>query len=311
MAKSRPAENLHEEALRPVKAAPVGIVATMSVSEACAAIVRTSLVHLQANERGVLSGAHPEFLHQMRVALRRLRSVIAVFPKTERSAFLTGELRWLSGRLSEARDWDVFMLETLPQVRESLPEVQGLDEVSRRCQRRRRAAWRMAQRTVASARYTAFIQALQQETWVSVDPGAGNGSEPVDLCGYATDVLRGRYAKVSKRGESLHKHRWKELHELRIAVKKLRYPVEFFAPLFNAHRARELRTHLTALQNVLGLINDGVTTQQLLRAANVAGTPQLGLAVGMIAGWAEGRAIAQRSRLDAEWGTFRGTKVFW
>ncbi|MGQ0525429.1 MAG: CHAD domain-containing protein [Betaproteobacteria bacterium] len=311
MAKSRPAENLHGPALRPVKAAPVGIVATMSVAEACAAIVHTALVHLQANERGVLSGAHPEFLHQMRVALRRLRSAIAVFPGTEHSAFLTGELRWLSGRLSAARDWDVFMLETLPQVRESLPEVPGLDEVSRLSQRRRRAAWRMAQRTVASARYGALIQALRQELWRGVDAGADNGSEPVDLRSYATEVLRRRYAKVSKRGESLHKHRSKELHQLRIAIKKLRYPVEFFAPLFNAHRAREVRTRLTALQNVLGLINDGVTTPRLLRAARISDTPQLGLAAGMIADWAEGRAMAQRSRLDAEWGTFRGTKVFW
>lgn len=311
MAKSRSAENSHDPAQRPVKAAPVGIVATMSVAEACAAIVRASLAHLQANEQGVLSGAHPEFLHQMRVALRRLRSAIAVFPETERSAFLTGELRWLSGRLSAARDWDVFMLETLPQARESLPDVEGLNEVSRRCQRRRRAAWRTAQRTVASARYRALIEALQQETWMGVDTGADNGSEPVDLRRYATDVLRRRYAKVGKRGESLRKHRWNELHDLRIAIKKLRYPVEFFAPLFNAHRTRELRTRLTALQNMLGLINDGVTTQQLLRAAHVTDTPQLGLAAGMIAGWAEGRAIAQRSRLDAEWSIFRGTKVFW
>src|SRR5262249_12657727 len=61
------------EPAAPVKARPAALSPDMTVNDAFKAVLWASLAHLQANERGMLEGADPEYLHQMRVALRRLR----------------------------------------------------------------------------------------------------------------------------------------------------------------------------------------------------------------------------------------------
>lgn len=298
----------------PVKAAPVAIVATMSIAEAYAAIVEGALAHLEANEGGVLSGVHPEFLHQLRVALRRLRSAFSVFPDTDRSGHLAAEMRWLAAQIGGARDWDVFVFETLPLARKALPGSDAISEIRRRTMPLRRAAWRKARRAMATERYQALKHGLRQSACTVPDAAPGRSVKietQSDLPHYAALVLRRRYAKVRRRGRSLSRQGWDELHTLRIAVKKLRYPVEFFFPLFDTDRARQLRSRLTALQDVLGLINDSATTQQLLDSAIRADTPELARAVGTVAGWAEGRSSALRRELNSAWKAFRDTKVFW
>src|SRR5262249_44419213 len=67
------------ESLAPVKSRPPTLATEMSVDDAFTAVIWASLAHLQANERGMLAGEDPEYLHQMRVALRRLRSAFSVF----------------------------------------------------------------------------------------------------------------------------------------------------------------------------------------------------------------------------------------
>jgi len=61
----------------------------------------------------------PEFIHQLRVALRRLRSALRVFKPAAQVRF-GAELKWLTGVLGEARDWDVLVAETLAATAEKL-----------------------------------------------------------------------------------------------------------------------------------------------------------------------------------------------
>ena len=84
------------------------------------------IAQMQANEEGLLKGKDPEYLHQLRVGLRRLRAA----SRARRSrrgkqalAAVAEELRWLQNTLGPARDWDVFMSETFPPLaRTSMPE---------------------------------------------------------------------------------------------------------------------------------------------------------------------------------------------
>ena len=92
-------------------------------------MVFTCIAHLQANERGLLETDDAEYLHQARVALRRLRSALSVFNRAfPRASFeqQIAELRWLGGFLGPARDWDVFATETLPAVCAAFPGEAGL-----------------------------------------------------------------------------------------------------------------------------------------------------------------------------------------
>lgn len=299
----------------PVKAAPARLVPTMNVAEALALIVQAGTAHMQANERGVLSGGDPEFLHQMRVALRRLRSVLSIYPETDTSSHLAAEMKWLAGRLGTARDWDVFLFETLPSVCRSVPEVSGRSEIRDQTRRLREAAWRKARDAVASNRYKALRSCLDKTKFRGVlsavrDTDVERALQE-NVRRYAVAVLQRRYATVCKRGRSLHKQSSSEIHALRIAIKKLRYPLEFFYSLFDPPRTQALRTRLTALQDTLGLMNDGAVTRQLLRGHFRGRDPKFAWAIGVIAGWVEGRSYALRHEVDGAWKAFRGTEVFW
>src|SRR5207344_41549 len=92
----------------PVKAIAPALQPAMTVTQAFRTIVFSCIAHLQANERGLLETDDPEYLHQARVALRRLRSALSVFNRAfPRALFeeLVVDLRWLGSCLGPARDW--------------------------------------------------------------------------------------------------------------------------------------------------------------------------------------------------------------
>ena len=119
---------------KPLKAPPSPVAAGMTSNSAFKALVLTCLAHYTANQRGMLAGADPEYLHQMRVALRRLRSVFSTFGPLFPAAVLeppVAETRWLARILGAARDRDVFVAETLPPVRARYAQHRGIAALAR------------------------------------------------------------------------------------------------------------------------------------------------------------------------------------
>jgi CHAD domain-containing protein len=103
-----------------------------------------------------------------------------------------------------------------------------------------------------------------------------------------------------------------ELHELRIAVKKLRYSIDFFAGLFTADAVRTLRSRLSRLQDILGTINDASTMQSLLAQGYGGGRAAAAAeGRGILLGWSAGRAEALRTDLNRAWKAFRRSRTFW
>ena len=100
------------------------------------------LDHLLRNERAGRAG-DAEGIHQMRVAMRRLRAVLATFapllpPQPRRWA--SDELRWLADVLGEARDLDVFASSLLAPARAGLPASSEFERLAKAIERRRRSA---------------------------------------------------------------------------------------------------------------------------------------------------------------------------
>src|SRR5690606_12993673 len=82
-----------------------------------------------ANEPVVCRGDDPEGVHQMRVGLRRLRSLFTVFAPVLPAAqtdYFKSELKWLASELGAARDYDVFRDEILRPVHACFPEAPGM-----------------------------------------------------------------------------------------------------------------------------------------------------------------------------------------
>jgi CHAD domain-containing protein len=226
------------------------------------------------------------------------------------------ELRWLGAALGPARDWDVFVTETLPPIRAAYPDRGALSVLAEQCMRLRAAAQREARRALRSRRYQRMMVGLASwlatQGWREHVQGemAAVLDMPVRL--YAQAELERRYERVRKRGRRLEALTAEELHALRIAIKKLRYSLDFFAALFETEPVRQLRARLSRLQDVLGTLNDSATLPRLLEslAYDVGGTAAAE-ARGLLLGWSAGRADALRGDLNRAWKAFRRSETFW
>ena len=101
----------------PRKARPIRFAPHVSGAVAFRTIAGSCLAHFTENRPAALAGIDDEGIHQARVALRRLRSALVLFEDytgTAASRAFQGTLRDMARVLGEARDWDVFLSETLP-----------------------------------------------------------------------------------------------------------------------------------------------------------------------------------------------------
>ena len=307
------------EQMGPVKAQAAVLDPRMTIGDAFKAVMWASLAHLDANEGGLLAGEDPEFLHQMRVALRRLRSALGVFsppvPESETEP-LAREMKWLASCLGPARDWDVFTTETLPPIEGEFGAHGELQAFSARCADLRRRANAKARRAVRSLRYQRLI--LRLAAWIAAEawrpaPQGGAGDvlqKPVTEL--AAAVLERRYQQARRRGRRLAERSPAELHRLRIAIKKFRYATDFFATLYEGRAARDTLKRLGELQDILGAMNDAATVAGLMRQG-FAGTrgKRVLEARGILLGWSRGRAVTLRRELKRAWRAFRTAERFW
>lgn len=303
----------------PVKARPAALNSAMSVNDAFRAVMAANLAHLLANERGLLASADPEYLHQMRVALRRLRSALDVFspPLPElKIAPAAGGLAWLASRLGLARDWDVFMTDTLPPIEARFRARPGLRALRARCTRLRRRAGANARRAVRSSRYRRLTRTLSawlaSEGWLTRLDNSARAALQAPVGDHARAVLEARYRRVRKRGRGLDELSAAELHRLRIAIKKFRYAADFFSGLYRGKPVREALRRLSRMQDILGAMNDAATAAELaVKGCGDARDGNLLEARGMLLGWSRGRAAALKRELKNAWTIFRDAEKFW
>ena len=246
----------------------------MSVSEAFAAVAWETLRQMQANEEGTLEGADAEFLHQMRVALRRLRSTFSAFSRAlppDCDAKVKSDLRWLGSRLGPARDWDVFVTETLPSVVLRCGDNAGVRAAC--CPQRRgaaTAAQREVRRALRSRRYPAgdarpLVLARVPSVAATARTRAARAGLRRPVRAYAQSELEaplraGEKARAQARASSTRRAGTSCASRSRSsAIRSI-----------SSHRcstpeaSRALRARLARLQDILGTMNDAATLQRLL-----------------------------------------------
>jgi CHAD domain-containing protein len=130
---------------------------------------------------------------------------------------------------------------------------------------------------------------------------------------FAGRVLTRLHRKALQRGAQFRHLHPEARHQLRIALKKLRYTTEFFQGLFDrGDQAKDYLTCLSALQDALGHENDATMTQPLLAALPLdAVTPEVQMAVGALMGWQARDRIAVRAPLRGYWRRFKSIQPFW
>jgi inorganic triphosphatase YgiF len=307
---------------RPALAQEVPLPDGIDAAGAMAAIVCNCLRQIEANADGLLADDDPEWVHQMRVGVRRLRSCFALARRHLPPAAIghvEDDLRWLAAALGPARDLDVFTLETLPAMHDaSRHAVAGasafedaLGPLESRARTQLTTARREARDAVASKRFTRLLLAGGA---LAATPrlGAPEGSAEAALLAepateFAAKVLARRHRKLAKGIERLVAMAPGERHRMRILAKRLRYATEFFAPLFPGRRARAYRKALADLQAVLGRLNDAAVATAL--AAELGDPASPGAA--MVAGWAAAQGEGAAKTLDRVQRAFVDADPFW
>jgi inorganic triphosphatase YgiF len=206
--------------------------------DALARLASVAFEQVVANAEGVLASADPEYLHQLRVGLRRLRSLFAAFRALDpRPGAVRRRLRPFGSVLGASRDWDVFA-----------GSLRSLPPAAKKARAKARAL-------IASPEFQQAIVRILR--WIEDAPWR-TSAEPLD-----------RFAARSL--DRLHRKAVKEIdwddagqrHRRRVRVKRLRYAADAFADCFPSARTRRYLAALERLQDGFGELNDIAVARRL------------------------------------------------
>ncbi len=300
-----------------VKATPLVLGDAPTLADAFRAIARNCLHHLLSNQLALVDQGDGEAVHQMRVALRRLRSALKIFRPLvagPQLAPLREEIGWLLGQLGPARDAEVFLTEIIAPVADSHADHDGLNTLRAYWQAECRTDLAAAREAAGTPRFTRLL--LDLGAWVEAGdwctdpalPGFALGGEP--LAPFARRVLKRLARRLAKQGgKRLSRLAPAELHRTRILGKQMRYAGEFFAPLYRKSAVKDTLALLGRLQDALGELNDIAVAAPRLAACHHLG--ETAWAAGMVAGWHEARRPRLIARADELWADLRRRKKFW
>lgn len=297
----------------PVKGAAPKISATGTLPEMLQRLIWSCLLHLQNNLRGAMTSEDAEYLHQMRVALRRLRVVlrmVARFRADEQLGVLNDEVTALCVALGRIREWDVFIAETLEPMRTRMPGHAGLQALLSISEQHRAACYD-DMRNEAQARDLQRL-ILRLALWMN-GPYWQEGDEGgPQLRDFATAQLRKLSRRFVRSALHLDQLEVERLHALRISAKKLRYSAEFFASLYGKRKAHAFLSALGGVQEVLGQINDIAVAHRLLD--ELANIPELSThqeAIALAKGWIAHGLSHQLAVLQKTVRRFDEQAAFW
>jgi CHAD domain-containing protein len=263
-----------------------------------------------------------EGVHQLRVALRRLRAAMSAFGDAFATApieDLRARAKALADKFGATRELDVFASELLPCVEQTAATRPGLPSLRLALEGLREESWNDAVALVNSEGFTGFLLDLagcaETRCWredALPEQLAEFARPAIDL---AREALDERDRKARKRAKHLARLETQERHRLRIALKKLRYSAEFFAPLFPDKDVGLYLKRLGKAQDDFGALNDAATAESVLHRIMDHAGPEAGAdlreGVAFVAGWHESRVEPIWDQAKRRWKRFAKTEPFW
>jgi triphosphatase len=275
--------------LNAVKATDVALEMGMTSIAVFRSTVFSCLSQLQGNERGVRETDAPEFIHQARVAMRRLRSAIRLWRPLLPAEYVSQfDPRWrtLANQLGDTRNWDVFITELLPPICKAFPDHPDLKQLVSAANSHLTECRKAAKSAMIS---TTYSQLLLEFTAATI--ALAENKKP-RLAAFAPRSLSKRAKRVAALAIETRDSNPEARHALRIALKRLRYAIEFFAPLFPARRLQRYHQSAAGLLDLLGRMNDSTVAQHLI----VEAAP--GHHSDLVCGWLAGRNDLMLAQLD-------------
>jgi CHAD domain-containing protein len=227
---------------------------------------------IRAHHAGACTG-DAEAVHQVRVAITRLRAAVAFFAPVVADAEwlrLKREIAWLNGPLGDARDSDV----VAEYARRKKYRAWARAVIGEQLQQRQLQDHRRLVRCLRSARTRRLIAAIKR--WAMQGGWLKRYKRRKDaeaLPSYCEGELGRWHARLVRKGKRLEKLGDERRHRLRIRAKRFRYMIEALTetvPLWNRGKCRDLHRPAKRLQRALGDMRD------LERLANLGGAGKPG-----------------------------------
>ncbi|MDZ4669505.1 MAG: CHAD domain-containing protein [Phototrophicales bacterium] len=252
-----------------------------TMAEAGRKILLQDFVKMLSKDEGVRVGEDIEFVHDMRVATRRMRSAFRIFEdyyKSKPVRPFIAQLRELAQTLGAVRDLDV-LVDDFSRYQGQLVEQEAqeaLVHVVEKLEAKRQKARRKLVAYLDSKSYRRFIKTYSAFL-TSPGKSAKGNDEPTPTPYQVRHVLPvmvyDHLATVRAYDTVLEDAEVNTLHALRIEFKRLRYSIEFFAPVLGLSIEKFVE-EMKQIQNYLGRLNDVVVAQ--IRLKNLEENGDLG-----------------------------------
>jgi inorganic triphosphatase YgiF len=240
--------------LVPVHARPADLAPAMNPAQGAAAVLGAALAQLLANAEGVARSDDPEFVHQLRVALRRARSGLRTFRPVlgkARERELREALRWITSIAGRARDLDVFAMQTLPAMAKATATPLDDPGLARRLHAARQRARMELVEAIAAPRFARAVLGMGR---LARAPSARDSHERLDR--FCASRLAKAERAVRREADGFAALDAAARHRLRIRAKRLRYALDACGGLFGAKRVKRYTSVLSEMQDALGDAND-------------------------------------------------------
>lgn len=257
-----------------------------------------------------------EGVHQMRVELRRFRAIERVFRKAlgedQTLSRLAARAKMIARNLGPARDWDVFIGETLSFAARQDYAPGGFSALRARAHALRADAWARASAVIGDLEFSQFLLDLVEAAHTSPWCDDGNAKAlSLPARAFAAKALDRTWRKTRKTARDMDPDNLAARHPLRIALKKQRYAVQLFRSLYPKDVRKPYMAAMSTLQEAFGAVNDAVVAQGLADEAALGAGPEAVRAAGFISGFHAARAEAAAQEIDAAWAQFEAMTPFW
>ncbi len=282
--------------------------------EALQAMLAAIAVRIIRIQEPLLDIRAVEGVHQMRVALRRFRAIERTFRRaidTDTLYALTRRARAIAHGLGPARDLDVFLGETLPDVFSRYHTPPGANTMRAKAEAMRAAAWADAHAIIADKSFTHFVLDLLEAGVLAPWRAAANKKGRGALYAFAPGALDKALKRARKAEAAMDRTELAARHPLRIALKKQRYAAQMLAPLYPREARKPYMRALSRLQEALGAVNDAVVAQRLAEETGTEAGLTAIRAAGFVSGFKAAEAEAAAAEIDRAWEIFDKTPPFW
>ncbi|MEM7059570.1 MAG: CYTH and CHAD domain-containing protein [Pseudomonadota bacterium] len=304
----------------PRKAVKVVLPSAATIEGAAIQILSEGLSHYLPNLPLLLETDNPGGPHQVRVALRRLRSALSAFRgPLGRDVLATWAIhaRDIAAAAGRLRDLDVLGEELLQPMADENPGEPGFAALVQAVAKRRERVQAEVRRDLSGPEVTAFgfdmAGFIATRGWLDPSDHQQSARLAAPVAPFVQKALNKRWKAVRSYGNRIESLTIDERHELRKELKKLRYLADAFRSVFESNRVEEFIRLIKKLQVAFGALNDSAMAEEILTAPDAPGSddPMAARAAGRVIGHLLAEADHQWPGAIAGWRDLAAYGPFW